>query len=190
MSDTVITLYVCLTNPNKILKYGIRFYRVSTESHSLSLIIGLILQNSTSGAIGFGAIFGQHWCYGKWPSDWAYRNIAILEFYPIVLSLYLWGHLMENQCIVFFTDNEALVHVINKQSCKDKQLMFFVRRLVLVCLRYNIVFKARHVPGSKNILADSLSRLQVETFRRLAPICMDQCPSDIPLHLQPQNWQP
>ena len=150
----------------------------------------LNLFTDASGAIGFGAIFGKHWCYGKWPTGWAYHNIALLEFYPIVLSLYLWGHKMENQCIVFFTDNEALVHVINKQSCKDKQLMFFVRRLVLVCLRHNIVFKARHVPGSKNILADSLSRLQVETFRRLAPIYMDQFPSDIPLHLQPQNWQP
>ena len=149
----------------------------------------LNLFTDSSGALGFGAIFGTHWCYGKWPSGWAYRNIAILEFYPIVLSLYLWGHKMENQCIIFFTDNEALVHVINKQSCKDKQLMSFVRRLVLTCLRYNIVFKARHVPGVKNVLADSLSRLQVESFRRLAPDYMDPQPSVIPLHLQPQNWQ-
>ena len=149
----------------------------------------LNLFTDASGALGFGSIFGKHWCYGKWPNDWAYRNIAILEFFPIVLSLYMWGHEMENQCILFFTDNEALVHVINKQSCKDKVLMFFVRRLVLICLKYNIVFKAKHVPGSKNVLADSLSRLQVDTFRRLAPAYMDESPSTIPLHLQPQNWE-
>ena len=52
----------------------------------------------------------------RWPSEWAYTNIAILEFFPIVLSLFLWGHEMKNRCILFFTDNEALVHVINKQS--------------------------------------------------------------------------
>jgi len=54
-----------------------------------------------SGALGFGAIFGSHWCYGKRPSNWQNQNIAILEFYPIVLSLYLWGAAMSHQCILF-----------------------------------------------------------------------------------------
>ena len=61
--------------------------------------------------------------------------------YPIVLSLYLWGHTVKNQHVLLFTDNEALVHVINRQTCRDKDLMFFVRKLVLVCLNYNICFK-------------------------------------------------
>ncbi|CAH3116352.1 unnamed protein product [Porites lobata] len=80
----------------------------------------LNLFTDASGAHGFGAIFGSHWCYGKWPANWEYQNIAILEFYPIVLSLYLWGEAMSNQCILFFTDNESLVQVINRQTCKDK----------------------------------------------------------------------
>ena len=117
-------------------------------------------------------------------------NIAIVEFYPIVLSLYLWGREMSNRCILFFTDNEALVHVINKQSCKDKGLLFFVRKLVLLCLQNNILFKAIHVRGVHNILADSLSRLQVEKFRCLAPAFIDQYPTDIPVNLQAQNWHP
>jgi len=50
----------------------------------------LTLYTDASGALGFGTIFGTRWCYGKWSPDWAYRNIAILEFYPIVLSLYLF----------------------------------------------------------------------------------------------------
>ena len=36
---------------------------------------------------------------------------------------------MQNRCILFLTDNEALVHVINKQSCKDKNLMFFCTKI-------------------------------------------------------------
>ena len=115
-------------------------------------------------------------------------NIAILEFYPIVLSLYLWGDQMQNRCIVFRTDNEALVYVINKQSCKDKIFMFFVRKLVLVCLQHNILFKAKHVKGVYNTLADSLSRLQVDAFKHLAPVHMKREPTDIPVRLQPQNW--
>ena len=96
---------------------------------------------------------------------------------------------MSNRGILFFTDNEALVHVINKQSCKDQHLMFFVRKMVLICLKYNILFKAKHIPGIHNQLADSLSRLQIQKFIQMAPASMDQSPTDIPHHLQPQNWQ-
>jgi hypothetical protein len=107
---------------------------------------------------------GPQWCYGRWPSEWQHRNIAILEFYPIVLSLCLWGHHMCNQSILLFTDNKALVHVINKKSCRDKSLMCFVRKMVLVFLQNNIVFKAKHIAGISNKLADSLSRFQVSPF--------------------------
>ena len=42
--------------------------------------------------------------------------------------------------------------------------MVFVWKLVSICLHYNIVFKAKHIPGVRNRLADALSRLQVHTF--------------------------
>ena len=67
---------------------------------------------------------------------------------------------MKNQCILFYTDNEALVHLINKKTCRDKVLMVFVRELVLICMEHNIYFCAKHVPGIFNELADCLSRLQ------------------------------
>ena len=147
----------------------------------------LELYTDAADSLGFGAFFGSKWCYGKWPDNWLHQNIAILEFYPIVLSLYLWGHQMRKRCILFLTDNEALVYVINKQSCKDKNLMFYVRKLVLVCLQNNILFKAKHVRGVYNTLADSLSRLQLGTFKLLAPVHMAREPTAIPVHLQPQN---
>ena len=60
----------------------------------------LELFTDAAGSLGFGAIFGRKWCYGKWPDNWLHQNIAILEFYPIVLSLYLWGHHMQNCSIL------------------------------------------------------------------------------------------
>ena len=152
------------------------------DSHQLQLY------TDASGTLGFGAVFRKNWCYGEWPDSWRLRNIAFLEFNPIVLSLHLWGHEMKNRRVLFFTDSEALVHVINKQSCRDKDLMFFVRELVLVCLRHNVHFKAKHIPGLHNKLADSLSRLQLQTFRQLAPAHMHPFPTEIPQHLQPLNW--
>ena len=79
----------------------------------------------------------------------------------------------------FYTDNEAIVHVINEQSCKDKLLMVFVHQMVLLCLKFNILFKAKHITGVKNNLADALSRLQVQKFRQLAPASMDRSPADM-----------
>ena len=95
---------------------------------------------------------------------------------------------MSNQCVLFFTDNEALVHVINKQSCKDKPLMSFVRKLVSICLQHNIVFKAKHIPGVYNNLEDSVSLTgtDVQTFGSISHGPMSH---RVPLYLQPQNWQ-
>ena len=89
----------------------------------------LELFTDASVSLGFGAVFGEKWCYRKWPDNWLHHNIAMLEFYPIVLSLYLWGHHMKKRSILFLTDNEALVYVINKQSCNDKNLMFFCAKI-------------------------------------------------------------
>ena len=36
---------------------------------------------------------------------------------------------------------------------------------MLICLQNNILFRAKHVRGVYNTFADSLSRLQVDTFK-------------------------
>lgn len=91
---------------------------------------------------------------------------------------------MQNQRILLFTDNEALVHVINKQSCRDNNVMLLVRRLGLVCLEMNICFKAKHIAGVHNILADAHSRLKLQTFKQQAPAYMNPHPTEIPRHLR------
>ncbi|CAC5394003.1 unnamed protein product [Mytilus coruscus] len=126
-----------------------------------------------------GALFGSQWFLGKWDTKWQKQNIAFLELYPIVLAVEIWGHRFENQCIYFHTDNIALVSVINKQTSKDPLIMFLIRRLVLHCLRNNVNFQAKHIYGSKNVLADALSRQQVQKFHRLAPWA-DTVPKPIP----------
>ena len=61
---------------------------------------------------------------------------------------------MRNQSVLFFTDNQSLVSVINKQTSKDAELVSFVRTMVLVCLQNNNLLKAKHLPGRRNVLAD------------------------------------
>jgi len=47
--------------------------------------------------------------------------------------------------------------------------MRLVRFFVLQCLKLNIAFYAKHIPGSQNDIADALSRFQMGRFREVAP---------------------
>ena len=149
----------------------------------------LSLYTDAAASLGYGAIYGSYWCYGSFPEQCRHLNITLLELYPIVVAVSIWGHLMENHCVRFFTDNLALVHILNRQTSKDKQIMQLVRKLVLACLKHNILFQSSHVPGCQNELADTLSRLQVKQFRRLNPSCKP-FPTPVPDELSLANFFP
>lgn len=136
---------------------------------------------------GYGILFGKHWAYGTWPAAWKANNICFLEFFPIVVGLSTWCSELRNKRVLFMTDNESVVHVINKQTAKDTKMLGLLRAMVLICLRNNIFFRARHIPGVRNVLADSLSRLQVDKFHTLSR-GMDPAPTPLPAHLLPENW--
>ena len=129
----------------------------------------LKLFTDAAGSLGYAAIFGKQWFFGEWPAVWKTFNITILEFFPIVLAIEIWGPLMRNKCIVFFSDNQAVVEIINKQTSKDRSIMVLLRHFVLSTLKYNILFHAKHIAGCINRESDALSRLQVEKFRLLQP---------------------
>lgn len=142
----------------------------------------LNLYTDASGNVGFAAVFGSWWLAGEWLSKMQNYQIAIKEFFPIVLSLEIWGDHLKNGKIMFYSDNMAVVEIINKQTCKDKVLMRLVRRLVIAALTYNIVFRAKHIKGKTNVIADHLSRSQFQKARAFAPWLAPQ-QTAIPDHL-------
>ena len=135
---------------------------------------------------GFGLVFDNKWSYGTWPSTASY-HITILEMYPIVLALYLWGHELANSSIIFHCDNSSVVDILNKQSSKDPIIMKLVRKFVLRCLQLNINFKLSHIPGVQNTIPDLLSRFQISEARKLAPYLALQ-PSPINPAWSLSNW--
>ena len=144
----------------------------------------LHLYTDASGSIGFGALYGGAWFYGQWPVSWRSYNISVLELYPITAAVIVWGGRWANRSVCFYTDNEALVPIINKQTSREPHIMALIRPLVLACLRFNINFTARHIPGRINTLADKLSRSQVREFRALAPWA-EASPREIPYSISP-----
>ena len=155
----------------------------------------LELHTDAAGSKGYGAIFGHHWFFGSFTDQWQSFNITFLELFPIALSLVavthtfcprmrIWGSQMANRCIVFVTDNAALVSIINQQTSKHKLVMIMIRDLVLTALNYNIIFRARHIPGLNNTIADCLSRFQIARFKELSPQA-DELPTIVPEILLP-----
>ena len=53
-------------------------------------------------------------------------------------------------------------------------------------LRYNIIFRARHIPGINNTRADCLSRFQIAPFKELSPRA-DELPTIEPEILMPKS---
>ncbi|KAK2176516.1 hypothetical protein NP493_660g03003 [Ridgeia piscesae] len=69
------------------------------------------------------------------------------------------GVLTDRRLLVL-SDNEAVVHIINNQTSKDKQLMSLIRTLTVSLMQNNVILRAKHVPGKTNVIADALSRFQ------------------------------
>ena len=79
-----------------------------------------------------------------------------MEFFPIVASVVLWGDSLKGKRIFIRSDNQAVVAIINKQTSRCPDIMKLVRFFVLQCLKLSLSFKARHIPGIDNAIADSL----------------------------------
>ena len=131
----------------------------------------LELFTDAAGSIGYGGYYNGHWFQGHWSPDILALSpsIAFMEFYPLVVAVNCWGPSLANRKINFRTDNSAVVHIINNQSSRCETIMKLVRCFVCKCLCYNISFKATHVAGVQNVIADSLSRFQMDRFRAVAP---------------------
>ncbi|XP_053164753.1 uncharacterized protein LOC128350441 isoform X1 [Hemicordylus capensis] len=136
----------------------------------------LQVHSDAAGGAGFGVYFRGRWCYGCWPVGWERagitRDLTFLELFPIVVAVHLWAGEFSNSTVQFWCDNQAVVQVVNSQTSRSPRVMGLVRAFVLQCLRANILFVARHVPGLQNDIADALSRFQLDRFRELAPEAM------------------
>ena len=132
--------------------------------------------------IGCGAILGSRWMAGEFPLEWKKYNI-ILELYSIVLPLTVRGEQLQNKKLRMHTDNQVLVHVINKKTSKEWGIMPLIQTLVSTTLQSITLVHPVHIAGARNILADALFQIQLKKFGRLAPH-MDKEPTRVPTDLQ------
>jgi len=134
---------------------------------------------------GAAAVCGSEWFYVAFPTSWENRHITVKELLPIVLAIQAWGAVLANRRILFFCDNLSVTQVINNQTSKDCYLMNLLRKLVVLCLQFNIDLRAKHIPGKLNVVSDCLSRFQFAQARQWAPWLS---PDSLPVNQEWHTW--
>lgn len=129
--------------------------------------------DSTGNALfGCGAYFKGHWVQYHWPCSWAnidiLFDITCLVLSPVFLAFMIWGSEVKNKKIMLRIDNQELVSIVNKRTSKSKRVMVLIRKLVFLAMYNNVQFKAVHIEGEHNEIADALSRFQDSRFLKLA----------------------
>ena len=142
---------------NGISVFHDRFWVSNEDVH-------LFTDSAAGQGMGFGIYFAGKWAYAPWPMSWfdlgITDDITVLELFPLLVALTIWGEELRNKKICFRCDNEAVVQIVNTMTSKSVRVMVLLRAFTLLCLKLNVVVRSSHVSGVSNVLADSLSRLQ------------------------------
>lgn len=146
--------------------HGVQFWLFP----GLSPAVDVEVTSDAAGAIGYGAFYGNEWFNGSWQEAQWGLSIAYKELFPIVLAADLWGSKWHKCHVLFRSDNEAVVAILNSRTSRVPCIMHLVRHLLMSAARHNFTFIAEHLPGVQNTIADALSRFHWQEFRQLAPL--------------------
>ncbi len=147
----------------------------------ISSPVDIQLFTDAAPSVGFGGFYHGRWFASPWSPQLqdTTQSSALFELYPVVVAAFLWGKEWTANSILVHCDNEATVQCINKGRSHSHALMPLLRRLTWISACDQFIIIAKHVPGSENQIADSLSRFLFQKFRTLAPDA-DQFPTPVP----------
>jgi hypothetical protein len=92
-------------------------------------------------------------------------SINDLELLAVCVAALLWmNDFPEGSRISFRTDNTTTIRWFEKQYARSPLASRLLRFLFFKAAGRNIEIRLVHIPGYKNIFADMLSRLQIQTF--------------------------
>ena len=139
----------------------------------------LELFTDAAGALGCSAYFRGAWFHYAWQPHQLEHSIQWKELFAIVAAALTWGNSWSGRKIRFFCDNQAIVLAWGNRRCKQPHIMALLRTLFFTAARHHFHVLLTHLPGTKNTLADTLSRMQFTRFFVLAPQA-DSTPMAIP----------
>ena len=134
------------------------------------------------------------WCFGNvwmlcscgvdgifpnWVANW--MDISVKELVPVVVAAALRGGLWQGYHIRFYSDNMAVVSILNTKTSKAPQVMHLPRCFSFYCAFYCAFYCFRvscmHVPGAINAAADALSHNNLPLFSLVPQACQYAIPT-------------
>ena len=122
------------------------------------------LVSNASGNWGCGAFWGRDWFHLPWNNALQDSHISTKEPAPIVLATAIWGRAWQGHTIHVLSDNTAAVAAVNNCTSALEKSAHLLRCLAFLTAHHQCKLVARHIPGQHNILADALSRNNVQLF--------------------------
>ena len=114
---------------------------------------------------GYGAHFGTRWFKGTWSvaqlaRAWRKTRISMpyLEMHALVQAALVWGLEWRGKRIEFRCDCQPTVHAVNTRYSGDSDQQHLLRTLTSHACLHGYDFRAIHIAGITNTIADALSR--------------------------------
>ena len=152
--------------------------------------ITLNFYSDSSGKIGMGAIFNNHWICAMWGECFLKKynpSIQFLELYALVAAIFTWQDQLKNVRFQIFCDNTGAQDAVNDAMSGCKRCMILLRLLVQNNMKHNRRVFVVYVPTKLNILADALSRADFDRFWKYAPETMHRHADVIPDEIWPPD---
>lgn len=109
-----------------------------------------------------GAFCLGDWYFSDWESDWpslVNEHINVKELAAVYVAALRWAPLWTGTRVMVHTDSKVVEGILNKGSSRAPTSLCILKQLASLALVYNFNVVAVHIPGTQNIIPDSLSRL-------------------------------
>ena len=98
--------------------------------------------------------------HGVWTEDQSRLHINVLEMKAISLSLVQGLQTVKNTTVLVSTNKTTVVaYLRHQEGTHSPDLCLEVLGILHMCLKHNVQFLVKHIPGRFNILADRTSRM-------------------------------
>ena len=107
---------------------------------------------------GAGAWHNKEYWSRRVPDNLLGSPIHVLEFWAVIVSCRLWGDSWSGKVITIFSDNDAVVDVINFEKPRDPVMLSLLREFIFIVCEKKFVPVLRKIGTHENNLADHISR--------------------------------
>jgi hypothetical protein len=102
------------------------------------------------------------------PGTWAEPSTAAnhWEMFAFIVWMDLFGSCVENTAVRVLSDSRTAIRCVRDLSAAldSPELAALTRMFLSLCVDHNVLIVPQHIPGEKNVLADTLSRNQYGAF--------------------------